>query len=169
MIARAIDNHELLIDTERRKKFVSVGEFYIGINPTEVCTILGSCVAVCLFDKIKNIGGMNHYLIPLWKGKGAQSTKYGNIAIHRLVEGMVNSGCMVESLEAKIFGGGNVINSVSIDSIMVGKKNIHIANEVLGEYRIPVIAKDVGGVHGRHIILQSETGKVLLNYINEVR
>jgi chemotaxis protein CheD len=169
MITRIVDNHELLSDRERNKKFINVGEFYIGINPTEVCTILGSCVAVCLYDRMKNIGGMNHYLIPLWKGKGVQSTKYGNVAIHRLVEGMMNNGCRVENLEAKIFGGGNVINSVSNDSIMVGKKNILIAHEVLDEYRIPVMAKDVGGVHGRHIVLQSETGKVLLNYINEER
>lgn len=169
MIVRMMDNHELLNDRNRHKKFINVGEFYIGINPTEVCTILGSCVSVCLFDRMKNIGGMNHYLIPLWKGNGIQSPKYGNIAIHRLVEGMLKCGCRLENLEAKIFGGGNVIYSVSNDSIMVGKKNILVAIEVLEEYRIPVTAQDVGGVHGRHIVLQSETGKVLLNYIHEER
>ena len=167
MKIRMLDDHELLNDMNHYKKYINVGEFYIGLKPTEVSTILGSCVSVCLFDRIKNIGGMNHYLIPFWNGHGLQSPKYGNIAIHHLVEGMVRSGCRLENLEAKIFGGGNVIDSVSNDSIMVGKKNILIAHEVLNEYRIPVTAKDVGGMHGRHIMLQSGTGKVLLNYIHE--
>lgn len=151
------------------KKYINVGEFYIGIKPTEVCTILGSCVAVCLYDRLERIGGMNHYLIPLWNGKGLQSPKYGNIAIHRLVEGMTNIGCRVENLEAKIFGGGNVINTVSSESMMVGRKNIVVAQEVLDEYKIPVIARDVGGELGRRIMLESQTGRVLLNYIREER
>jgi chemotaxis protein CheD len=151
------------------KKYINVGEFYIGVKPTEVCTILGSCVAVCLYDRFEKIGGMNHYLIPLWNGKGLQSPKYGNIAIHRLIEGMMNIGCRVENLEAKIFGGGNVISTVSSESMMVGRKNIVIAQEVLDEYRIPVTARDVGGVCGRRIMLESQTGRVLLNYIREER
>ncbi len=149
------------------RKFIHVGEFYIGVKPTEVCTILGSCVAVCLYDRSEQIGGMNHYLVPLWNGNGLQSPKYGNIAIHRLVEGMINIGCRIENLEAKIFGGGNVIETVSHETVMVGRKNIVVAQEVLGEYRIPVTARDVGGSMGRRIMLQSDTGKVLLRYINE--
>lgn len=151
------------------KKYIQVGEFYIGIKPTEVCTILGSCVAVCLYDRLERIGGMNHYLIPLWNGKGLQSPKYGNIAIHRLIEGMVNIGCRIENFEAKVFGGGNVIDTVSQESMMVGRKNIVIAQEVLDEYRIPVTARDVGGAFGRRIMLESQTGRVLLNYIHEER
>ncbi len=149
------------------KKYIHVGELYIGIKPTEVCTILGSCVAVCLYDRLEKIGGMNHYLIPLWNGNGLQSPKYGNIAIHRLIEGMVNIGCRIENLEAKIFGGGNVVDALSQESMIVGRKNIVVAQEVLNEYGIPVTARDVGGVFGRRIMLQSQSGKVLLNYIHE--
>ncbi len=122
---------------------------------------------MCLYDRMEKIGGMNHYLIPLWNGNGLQSPKYGNIAIHRLVDEMVNIGCRVENLEAKIFGGGNVVDTLSQEAVMVGRKNIIIAQEVLGKYRIPVTAKDVGGVMGRRIMLESQTGRVLLNYINE--
>lgn len=151
------------------QKYIQVGEFFIGVNATQVCTILGSCVAVCLYDRVEKIGGMNHYLIPLWNGNGLQSPKYGNIAIHRLLEGMINLGSKVCNLEAKIFGGGNVIDAVSQEAMMIGRKNILIAQEILDTYRIPVIASDVGGVLGRRIMLQSETGKVLLNYLNEER
>lgn len=149
------------------KKFIHVGEFYIGIKPTEVSTILGSCVSVCLYDKVEMIGGMNHYLVPLWNGNGLQSPKYGNVAIHRLVEGMINIGCDINNLEAKIFGGGNVIESLSSEDMMVGRKNIVIAKEILDEYKIPIVAKDVGGTKGRRILLKSDTGKILLKYIEE--
>lgn len=149
------------------QKYIQVGEFFIGVKATEVCTILGSCVSVCLFDRVEKIGGMNHYLIPLWNGNGLQTPKYGNIAIDRLLEGMINLGCKVCNLEAKIFGGGNVINAVSQEAMMIGRKNIVIAEEILDTYHIPVIAKDVGGILGRRIMLQSQTGKVLLNYLNE--
>lgn len=150
-------------------KYINIGEFYIGIDPTEVHTIVGSCIAVCLYDRFKKIGGMNHYLIPLWNGNGAQSPKYGNIAIRKLVEGMLESGCRVENLEAKIFGGGNVIDTVSLESMLVGKKNIVIAQKLLNEYRIPITARDVGGDMGRRIVLESQTGKVMLNYIHKER
>ena len=149
------------------QKYIQVGEFFIGIKPTEVHTVLGSCVSVCLYDRMEKIGGMNHYLVPLWNGNGLQSPKYGNIAIHRLIEGMVNIGCRVENLEAKVFGGGNVIDTLSPESLMVGRKNILIAQEVLDEYCIPITARDVGGAIGRRVILQSQSGRVLLNYIHE--
>jgi chemotaxis protein CheD len=149
------------------KKFIHVGEFYIGVRPTEVSTILGSCVSVCLYDKIEMIGGMNHYLVPLWNGNGLQTPKYGNVAIHRLVEGMLNVGCSLKNIEAKIFGGGNVIDTVKNEDMMVGRKNIIIAKEILSEYKIPITAQDVGGTRGRRILLVSETGKVLMKYIRE--
>jgi chemotaxis protein CheD len=149
------------------KKFIHVGEFYIGVRPTEVSTILGSCVAVCLYDKVEMIGGMNHFLVPLWNGNGLQSPKYGNIAIHRLVEGMLNVGCKIYNLEAKVFGGGNVIDTISNEDMMVGRKNIIIAKEILREYKIPITGEDVGGTRGRRILLVSETGKVMMKYIKE--
>ena len=149
------------------KKFIHVGEFYIGARPTEISTILGSCVAVCLYDKVEMIGGVNHYLVPLWNGNGLQSPKYGNIAIHRLVEGMLNIGCKIKNLEAKVFGGANVIDTIANEDMMVGRKNIIIAKEILREYKIPITTEDVGGTRGRRILLISETGKVMMKYIKE--
>ncbi|MCX6077505.1 MAG: chemotaxis protein CheD [Campylobacterales bacterium] len=149
------------------KKFIHVGEFYIGVRPTEISTILGSCVSVCIYDKAEMIGGMNHYLVPLWNGNGLQSPKYGNIAIHRLVEGMLNIGCKLNNMEAKIFGGANVIDTIAQENMMVGRKNIIIAKEILNEYKIPIIAQDVGGGQGRRILMVSDSGKILLKYIKE--
>lgn len=146
------------------KKFIHVGEINIGARPTEISTILGSCVAVCLYDKVQGIGGMNHYLVPLWNDRGLQTPKYGNIAIPRLIESMQNIGCEIENMEAKIFGGANVINTSSTE-MMIGRKNILIATEILRDYHIKIVAQDIGGDRGRRIMMRSDTGKVFLKYI----
>lgn len=145
------------------QKFIHVGEIHIGARPTEISTILGSCIAVCLYDKIQRIGGMNHYLVPLWNENGLQSPKFGNISIPRLVEGMLNIGCDVHNMEAKVFGGANVIN-VKQEDLMIGRKNILIAKEILREFGIPIVAQDVGGEKGRRIMMRSDTGKIFLKY-----
>lgn len=147
-------------------KFIHVGEIYIGVKPTEINTILGSCIAVCIYDTINHIGGMNHYLVPLWNENGLQSPKYGNISIPRLIESMVNVGCNVRNLEAKVFGGANVIDVTSED-MMIGRKNILIAKEILKEYRIPIVAEDTGGERGRRIMMRSDTGKIFMKYIQK--
>ncbi len=145
------------------RKFIHVGEIHIGARPTEISTILGSCVAVCLYDSVTKMGGMNHYLVPLWNENGLQSPKFGNISIPRLIESMVNVGCEVRNMEAKVFGGGNVID-ISSENMMIGRKNILIAKEILREYRIPITAQDVGGDKGRRIMMRSDTGKIFLKY-----
>jgi len=145
------------------KKFIHVVEIFVGAKPTEITTVLGSCVAVCLYDKVEQVGGMNHYLVPLWNDNGLQSPKYGNISIPKLIENMLNIGCEKYNLEAKIFGGGNVIN-VSQEDMMIGRKNILIAKEILREYSIKITAQDVGGNRGRKILMRSDTGKIFLKY-----
>jgi len=145
------------------KKFIHVGEIFVGARPTEISTVLGSCIAVCLYDKVEQIGGMNHYLVPLWNENGLQSPKYGNISIPKLIDNMLNIGCEKYNLEAKIFGGGNVIN-VSQEDMMIGRKNILIAKEILREYNIKITAQDVGGTRGRKILMRSDTGKIFLKY-----
>lgn len=148
------------------KKFIHVGEIYVAVDDTEIATVLGSCIAVCLYDKVRKISAMNHYLVPLWNGNGLQTPKYGNISIPRMIENLQNIGCNIRNMEAKLFGGAN-INNTQIENMMVGKKNIIIARELLKEYKIPVVAEDVGGNRGRRILMKSESGKVLLRYTGE--
>ena len=76
---------------------------------------------------------------------------------------MVNIGCKIHNIEAKIFGGANVIE-VKQEEMMIGKKNIIIAKEVLREYNIKITAHDVGGSKGRRIMMRSDTGKIFLKY-----
>ncbi len=145
------------------RKFINVGEIFVATKPTEIVTVLGSCVAVCLFDRVEQVGAMNHYLVPLWNGNGLESPKYGNISIPRLIETMQNIGCNIYNIEAKLFGGAN-INITNNENMMIGKKNVIIAKELMRQYNIKVVAEDTGGNSGRRIMLKSDTGKVMMRY-----
>lgn len=146
--------------------FIHVGQIHVDTAPYAISTVLGSCVAVCLYDMKLGIGGMNHYLLPFWNGNGLQSPKFGNIAIPKLIESMIEKGSTYKSMEAKIFGGASMNIGVS-DSMMIGQKNILVAKEILKDYKIHIVAEDVGGQSGRKIQFDLERGKVLLKYASK--
>lgn len=144
--------------------FIHVGQIHIDVAPAAISTVLGSCVSVCLYDKILGIGGMNHYLLPFWNGNGLQSPKFGNIAIPKLIQTMQERGSHLQNMEAKIFGGASMSTSL-LDNMMIGQKNILVAKEILKEYNIAIVAEDIGKQNGRKIQFNLEHGKVLLKYI----
>jgi len=143
------------------QKVIYSEQLHIAVNPTEIITVLGSCVAVCLFDTSTKISGMNHFLLPLWNGNGLKSLKYGNISTERLIEGMISVGADLKRIEAKIFGGA-VLNIN--ETLSVGPRNIQVALDILKEYRIPVVAQNVGGNRGRKLIFSNEDGSAYLKY-----
>ncbi|MGE5418665.1 MAG: chemotaxis protein CheD [Chloroflexota bacterium] len=140
---------------------------YATRKPCMISTILGSCVAVCLWDSNLRYGGMNHFMLPLWNGKGLASPKYGNIAIQKLYEKMLSLGCLKENLQAKVFGGGDILQASSWQ-FNIGARNIGIAGQFLSELGIPVQAMSVGGPNGRKILFDSEKGTVIQRYIEKM-
>ncbi len=146
--------------------FIHVGQIHIDSAPAAISTVLGSCIAVCIYDRKLGIGGMNHYLLPFWNGYGLQTPKFGNISIPRLIESMQERGSRIETMEAKIFGGASMNISVS-GNMMIGQKNIIVAKEILKEYKISIVAEDVGGQNGRKIQFDLEKGKVFLKYTSK--
>jgi chemotaxis protein CheD len=143
--------------------FIHVGQIHVDRAPNAISTVLGSCVSVCIYDARLAIGGMNHYLLPFWNGNGLQSPKFGNIAIPKLIEAMMEHGSTNKTMEAKIFGGASMNIGVS-DAMMIGQKNILVAKDILKEYKIHIAAEDIGGQSGRKIQFDLEHGKVLLKY-----
>lgn len=133
-------------------------------EPYLVNTILGSCVAVCLYDPILKTGGVNHFMLPLWNGQGLASPKFGNIAIDKLLEKMLSMGSQKSHLKAKVFGGGEVIETKS-NQFHIGERNIKIAMEMLQELRIPIVSSSTGGKNGRKIQFLTHTGEVRQKYI----
>ncbi len=143
--------------------FIHVGQIHVDRAPGAISTVLGSCVAVCLYDPRLRLGAMNHYLLPFWNGNGLQSPKFGNIAIPKLVEAMLEHGSSLRTMEAKIFGGASM-HMMASQSMMIGEKNVLVAREILEEYNIQIVAEDTGGQNGRKIQMDLERGKVLLKY-----
>ncbi|MHB8120854.1 MAG: chemotaxis protein CheD [Desulfuromonadaceae bacterium] len=143
------------------KHFLFPGTIFADPLEYQISTVLGSCVAVCLWDHVARRGGMNHMMLPLWNGEGLATPKYGNIAMEKLLSKMLSVGCHREHLVAKIFGGANV-SGTGLEVFMIGDRNVTLALQMLEEFRIPVVAKDVGGQVGRKIIMNSETGVVLV-------
>ncbi|MHB8058753.1 MAG: chemotaxis protein CheD [Desulfuromonadaceae bacterium] len=143
------------------KHFLFPGTIFADPLEYQISTVLGSCVAVCLWDHVVRRGGMNHMMLPFWNGEGLATPKYGNIAMEKLLSKVLSIGCHREHLVAKVFGGANV-SGTGLEVYMIGDRNITLALQMLEEFRIPVVAKDVGGRVGRKIVMNSETGVILV-------
>ncbi len=150
---------QTIIDLPGRYLFPA--EIFVSSEPIMISTVLGSCVAVCLWDPRFAIGGMNHYLLPLWNGDGLATPKYGNIAIRQLVEKIVAKGAERKNLEAKIFGGA-AMWSHSDGLYAIGLRNIELAQHQIKELQIPLVSSDVGGTQSRKIFFNTADGSVLL-------
>jgi chemotaxis protein CheD len=146
--------------------FLYPAAMFASRTPTLVNTILGSCVAVCLWDPALKIGGINHFMLPFWNGQGLASPKYGNIAIDRLLEKMISMGSNAKTIRAKVFGGGEVIET-NIKQFHIGDRNIQVALEMLEELKIPIISQSVGGKLGRKIQFNTETSEVKHKFIQK--
>ena len=143
------------------KHFLFPGTIFAEPLEYQISTVLGSCVAVCLWDQVIRRGGMNHMMLPLWNGEGLATPKYGNIAMEKLFAKVLSIGCHREHLVAKVFGGANVTGA-GLEMFMIGDRNITLAFQILDEFRIPVVAKDIAGQVGRKIIMNTATGVVLV-------
>src|SRR5262249_23080539 len=125
---------------------------------TLVTTILGSCISVCLWDRRRRIGGMNHYVLPNASDPRA-GARYGDVAIEALIEGMIDLGCRTEALCAKVYGGAAVL-PFDTTGETVGARNLQLGLERLRRHRIPVIARVTGGARGMLITFNTLTGDV---------
>lgn len=146
--------------------YLYASALFVSTQPYLVNTILGSCVAVCVWDQKLQIGGMNHFMLPWWNGQGLSSPKFGNIAIHKLLEKLETLGCSKTNLQAKIFGGGEILEFGN-DQFHIGERNINAAYKLLHEAGIPITGQSVGGKLGRKIQFNTETGNVMMKYINK--
>ncbi len=138
------------------------GEYYVTSRADEVLvTILGSCVSACIRDPRTGIGGMNHFMLAQgqsqsWDGD-PQSTRYGNFAMEKLINELLKAGCLRQSLEIKVFGGGNVTDTKNL----IGTQNSQFVLNYLESEGLPIAAQDLGGQHPRRIHYYPSTGRVV--------
>src|SRR3954462_12002253 len=128
-------------------KFLLPGQMFLSDNPTTVTTILGSCVAICLWSPAKGIGGMNHYLLPEGSATEANRMRYGNNANPALLQEVLSLGCVASELRAKVFGGATIMASAD-PALSLGKRNMELALEFLRTNRIPVVEKNLSEKRG---------------------
>ena len=149
----------------RKAVYLHPGQVFVSPDPTEVTTILGSCVAVCVFDPVLHLGGTNHYVLPHWAGNGLSSARFGNVAVRSLIDKMLALGGQKQNLQAKVFGGACVVAAFRGREEHLGTKNADLALRTLRQEGIPVVADDVGGRRGRKVIFQTDTGVALVRLI----
>jgi chemotaxis protein CheD len=153
---------------------IGPGEYFVGHSGTVIKTLLGSCVAVCLYDAKAQVFGLNHFLLATNKLKrsnilDSRSGYYGVHAMELVINGMIKLGANRQRIVSKVFGGGNVIPRLvnrKGDFDTVGEQNIAFAYEFLKLERITIVNEDVGGDHGRVIYFDSTDFSVYQSLIN---
>jgi chemotaxis protein CheD len=141
------------------------GQIFTSAEPALVTTILGSCVAVCLWDPEISVGGINHFLLPANPMRGGADARYGNSAMERLLEAVVERGAHVGRLVAKIVGGARVIDGFSGARQSIGEQNVVVAREFLKRLEINVSGDQTGGRQGRKLLFHTGNGSA---YVKEI-
>jgi len=135
------------------------GEYFVSNEQVVIMTVLGSCIAACLWDSRAGVGGMNHFMLPEGDSSDA-SGRYGSYAMELLINEMLKAGARRESLQAKIFGGAQVM--AGFTTMNVGERNTRFVQEYLRTERIPLLAEDVLDIHPRKVCLFPTTGKAMV-------
>lgn len=146
------------------------GEYYATSRDMVLVTVLGSCVAACIRDRQSGVGGMNHFMLPE-SSQDANSmiglpTRYGTYAMEMLINQVLKMGARRSNLEAKIFGGGNVLRGFTVSN--VGQKNSLFVKDFLALEHIPVVAEDLLDVYPRKVYYFPHTGRVLVRKLKSV-
>jgi chemotaxis protein CheD len=164
---------------------IQPGEYYASEKGEIISTVLGSCVAVALFDETAKIGGMNHFMLPEEKSNyqefyKTRSGRYGMYAMELLINALLKLGANKFKLKAKAFGGANVLSQmpppgkpkqkslmVNEAGFSVAEKNVHFALNYLKIEEIPLLNSDVGGGVGRKLFFFTDTNKVLVKKLSQ--
>jgi chemotaxis protein CheD len=146
------------------------GEYYFTGKSMVIVTVLGSCVAACIRDRVSGIGGMNHFMLPDGGGDTSSpmsaSMRYGAYAMEVLINQILKAGGRRENLEAKVFGGGNVLRGFT--AINVGERNARFVRDFLHAENIRIVAEDLNDVHPRKVYFFPATGKVLVKKLKQL-
>jgi len=134
-------------------------------DPTVITTVVGSCVAVCLFDRRHKTGGMNHFLYPKPGRRERTTPCFGSVALIALIRMMMAQGSRLQDMEAQIFGGGRRPH----DLADMGGRNVRLARNLLRKKGIPVVSEDVGGCLGRRVVFHTATNEAIVMKTRKIR
>jgi chemotaxis protein CheD len=137
------------------------GEFYVCQHDRLLVTVLGSCVAACIRDYANGVGGMNHFMLPEGGSDPVgMPARYGVYAMEVLINQILKTGGRRDRLEAKVFGGGNVLRGFSVNT--VGERNSAFVQEFLTKEGIRLVAQDLLDIYPRKVYFFPATGRALV-------
>ncbi|MCB1830788.1 MAG: chemoreceptor glutamine deamidase CheD [Chromatiaceae bacterium] len=148
------------------------GEYYVSNQNELITTVLGSCVSACIRDPVAGVGGMNHFMLPNsergdWSGRdgvASNATRYGNYAMEHMINDILKHGGRRGNLEVKVFGGGQIISSMS----SVGLNNINFIHEYIHIEGLQLLNEDVGDCYPRKIVFYPASGRVQVKKIRQL-
>ncbi len=147
--------------------FLNPGELIFSIKQIVVKTVLGSCVAVTLYDKKNKWGGMCHYLLPVSPSDEHNSTKYGNVAIYTLLHKFIKNGAERDDLVATIIGGAFIIFDEK-EIFFIGDRNVDTATEILRREKVNIKQMHTGGENGRRVVYNTETNRMIIETLDNI-
>jgi chemotaxis protein CheD len=157
-------------DFDRHAVKVMPGEFFVAREDLVISTVLGSCVAACIWDPAVRVGGMNHFMLP-----GAESVsdypagapgRYGAFAMEQLINELMKRGAARANLEAKVFGGGAVLRSFT--TLNVGARNAEFVLDFLRLEGIRVVSQDLLDIYPRRVAFFPASGRALCKKLTRV-
>lgn len=142
------------------KREIVAGEYFASDQTIEIATLLGSCVAACLHDPQANVGGMNHFLLPVGRGGSNSPATYGINAMELLITEIMKLGGQRNRLTAKLYGGANVLGKGLSDG-HVGESNLDFVRKYLKTEGIPILGHKTGGTQGIRVVMTADSGAVV--------
>ena len=135
------------------------GEYFVSNQDLVIMTVLGSCIAACIWDTKLRVGGMNHFMLPDGEN-GDGHGRYGSYAMELLINELIKLGARRETMQAKIFGGAQVM--AGFTTMNVGERNTSFVRDYLATERIPVVSQDVLDIHPRKVCFFPVTGRAMV-------
>jgi chemotaxis protein CheD len=147
--------------------FLKMSQMLVAADPAELKTVVGSCIALCLWDPKTRIGGMAHIVLPERNGeRNADEGKYADTAVSCLVSRMVERGADARNFTAASVGGASMFHHSRISSCTVGSKNAQAVRVQLEKLGIPIMTEDIGGYSGRKVAFHCSDGKLDVTVLN---
>jgi chemotaxis protein CheD len=146
-------------DDKHARHYLIPGKIFAAAQPFAISTIVGSGIALCLWDSERRIGGANHFILPEGPEDSVNANRYANVANAALLKRMVDLGAHLNSLEARIFGGSLPAVTFSSGGDCLGERNVHAATHFLKMSGIRLVQSEVGGTKGRKLVFQTDDGR----------
>jgi chemotaxis protein CheD len=146
-------------DDKHTRHYLIPGKIFAAAQPFAISTILGSSVALCLWDSAHRIGGANHFMLPDGPEDGENATRYANVANPALLRRMLDLGAELKTLEARIFGGSLPPVTFGNGGDRLGDRNVQVATHFLNMSGIRLVQSEVGGTRGRKLVFHTDDGR----------